>query len=94
MEKNHTPQSHIIITQETQSNGIGIAGFVLTVLALLLCWVPVLGQILWVLGFVFSFAGLFKKPKGLAIAGFIISLIGLLVFIVLTFVFTGILFLE
>ncbi|MDR2027692.1 MAG: hypothetical protein LBQ01_09075, partial [Prevotellaceae bacterium] len=32
------------------------------------------GAILWILGLVLSFAGLFKKPRGLAIAGFIISL--------------------
>ncbi len=94
MEQNQPPQSHIFITQKTQSNGMGIAGFVLTVLALILCWIPVLAQIMWVLGFLFSFAGLFKKPRGLAISGFIISLIGLLVFIVLTFAFTGILFWE
>lgn len=64
MEQNQPPQSHIIITQKTESNGMGIAGFVLTVLALIFCWVPILGQILWFLGFIFSFAGIFKKPRG------------------------------
>ena len=66
-----------------QSNGMGITGFVLALLALLLCWVPVLNWILWILGLIFSIIGMFKKPKGLAIAGLIISLLGLIVDIIL-----------
>ena len=68
----------IIINQAApkKSNGIGIAGFVLALIALFLGWVPVLGWILGILGFVFSFIGVFKKPKGLAIAGLIIATIG------------------
>jgi hypothetical protein len=44
--------------------------------------VPVLGWILWLLGLIFSFAGVFKTPKGLAIAGLVISLIGIILLIV------------
>lgn len=65
------------------SNGLGTAGFVLALLGLVFCWVPVLGWILWVLGLVFSLCGVFKTPKGLSIAGLVISLIGLIVSIVL-----------
>ena len=72
-----------VYPQPKQSNGMGITGFVLALLALLLCWVPVLNWILWILGLIFSIIGMFKKPKGLAIAGLIISLIGLIVDIVL-----------
>ena len=69
-----------------KSNGMGTAGFVLALLALFLGWVPVVGWILWVLGLIFSCVGVFRTPKGLAIAGLIISLLGV---ILLLFVFAG-----
>ena len=56
-----------------QGNGMGVAGFVLALLGLLLCWVPILNWILWILGLVFSIIGMFKPKKGLAIAGLVIS---------------------
>lgn len=56
-----------------QGNGMGTAGFVLAILALVLCWVPVLNCILWLLGLIFSIVGMFKPKKGLAIAGLVIS---------------------
>ncbi|MDR2963315.1 MAG: hypothetical protein LBU90_06770 [Bacteroidales bacterium] len=70
----------IIINQtpQNQSNGLGVAGFVLALLATFLGWIPVFGWILWILGLILSIAGFRKEPKGLAIAGFIISLIGLI----------------
>jgi hypothetical protein len=39
----------------------------------------VLGWILWILGLVLSFVGVFREPRGLAIAGLVISLIGLII---------------
>ena len=57
---------------------------VLALIALFLGWVPVLGWILWLLGLILSFIGVFKKPKGLAIAGLVISLIGIIVLIVIS----------
>jgi hypothetical protein len=72
----------IIVNQVTkQSNGVGTAGFVLALVAIFLGWVPVLNWILWILGLILSFAGVFKQPKGLAIAGLVISLIGLILII-------------
>lgn len=77
----------IVINQPApKSNGIGVAGFVLALLALFLGWIPVLGWILWILGLVLSCVGVFKTPKGLAIAGLVISLLGL---ILLLFVFAA-----
>jgi hypothetical protein len=70
----------IIVNQQIpqQSNGVGTAGFVLAFITVFLGWIPVLGWILWILGLVLSFVGIFKKPNGLAIAGLVISLIGLI----------------
>ena len=75
------PQQIIINNQPPQKNGIGTAGFVLAILGLVFCWAPILCWILWILGAVFSFVGVFKKPKGLAIAGLIISVINLIILI-------------
>lgn len=60
-------------------NGMGVAGFVLALLGLIFCWVPVIDWILWLLGVIFSVIGVFKPKKGLAIAGLVISFIGILV---------------
>jgi len=85
-ESGQNPQ-HIIINQvEKQTNGIGTAGFVLALIAIFLGWVPFLGQLVWFLGLIFSFVGIFKKPKGLAVAGLVISLIGI---VLLIFVFSA-----
>ena len=62
-----------------KKNGIGTAGFILAIIGLVFCWVPVLDYILWFLGLLFSFIGVFKKPRGLSIAGLIISCIGIII---------------
>lgn len=76
------PGHTVVINQtEKKTNGIGTAGFVLALVAVFLGWVPVLGWILWILGLILSFVGIFRVPKGLAIAGLVISLIGLILLI-------------
>ncbi|MGN0222802.1 MAG: hypothetical protein ACI4AM_02120 [Muribaculaceae bacterium] len=77
---------HVVVNnqfKEKKSNGLGTAGFVLALLAFIFCWIPVLDWILWFLGALFSFIGVFKQPRGLAIAGLIISFIGIIVIIAL-----------
>lgn len=73
-----TPQ---VIIKQQKSNGLGTAGFVLALIALVLCWVPVLDWILWILGVIFSLIGVFKAPRGLAIAGLVISFIVIILII-------------
>ena len=51
----------------------------MALIALVLCWAPFLNGILWFLGLVLSAIGVFKQPRGLAIAGLCISLIGLII---------------
>ena len=84
-KKDTTGSQQTVIIQQAPSqgsNGLGTAGFILALLALIFCWVPVLDWILWILGLVLSFCGVFKAPKGLAIAGLVISLIGLILIVV------------
>ena len=67
---------------QTPSNGLGIAGFCLGLIGLLLSFIPILGVIAWFLvipGVVLSAIGLKHQPKGLAIAGLVLSGLGLLV---------------
>jgi hypothetical protein len=75
-------QTLIVNQIEKQSNGLGTAGFVLALIALFLGWIPFLGWVIWLLGLIFSFVGVFNTPKGLAIAGLVISLIGIILLIV------------
>lgn len=64
-----------VVVVEKKGNGMGTAGFVLALLGLIFCWVPVLDWILWLLGLIFSIVGMFRPKKGLAIAGLVISFI-------------------
>tara|TARA_B100000683_G_scaffold272030_1_gene314384 strand:+ start:562 stop:849 length:288 start_codon:yes stop_codon:yes gene_type:complete len=80
--EDNSGQTIIINQVQKKSNGIGTAGFVLAIIALFLGWIPLLGWIMWLLGLIFSFIGVFKSPKGLSIAGLIISFIGIIILIV------------
>lgn len=87
LQQNSENQMFFVQQPVNKSNGIGIAGFVLALLGLLLGWVPILGWILWLLGLILSGVGMTRKPRGLAIAGLVISLIGLVILIFLATVF-------
>lgn len=80
MQQYPPPYPQMVVVQK-QSNGMGTAGFVLALISLFFGWVAVAGWILWLLGTIFSFVGLFKAPRGLAIAGIIISFIDIIVII-------------
>ena len=77
------PQTEPVPPQPvSRKNGIATAGLVLSILGLALCWMPFANVILWFLGILFSFIGVFKRPRGKAIAGLIISVVSLVVIIV------------
>ncbi|MBR4488406.1 MAG: FHA domain-containing protein [Bacteroidales bacterium] len=63
-----------------RKNGMGTAGFVLSLISLALCWLPVVNVILFLLGLAFSIVGvsLRNRKKGLAIAGLAISVVVLI----------------
>ena len=68
-------QTILVREQRYKSNGLGTAGFITSLLGLLLSWVPVLGWILWLVGALLSLIGVFKSPRGLASTWLILSLI-------------------
>ena len=72
-----------VIVNQREKNGFGTAGFVLAVIALFFGWIPVIGWIVWAPGLIFSFIGVFRTPKRMAIAGLAISLIGIILLILI-----------
>lgn len=82
---NHSQPPMIVTQVVTQSNRLGTAGFVCSILALVAFFMSIsinparvatcvtIGGILWILGLIFSLIGVFRHPKGLAIAGLVIS---------------------
>lgn len=73
-----TPSSdnNIQITNQVVSiphNSLGTAGFVLALIGVFTSWIPVLGWLIWLIGAILSVVGLFRTPKGMAIAGTVIS---------------------
>ncbi len=79
------------ISPVRKGNSIGTAGFTLAIIAFCLDLIPVvgifLGGIIWLLGAIFSVIGIFRKPRGLTIAGTCISFF----WIVFTILMLGIL---
>ncbi len=69
-----TPMDMEMETRPTAGgNGIGLAGFIVSLVGLVSC------GLLSPVGIILSIFGLFKEPKGFAIAGLIIGLFGSLV---------------
>ncbi|MFD1421466.1 zinc ribbon domain-containing protein [Lactiplantibacillus songbeiensis] len=86
-----TGSNNIYVQAAPQSNGMGTAGFILALLSFLFSWIPGVSFVVWFLGMLFSFIGMFKRPRGLAITGFILSFIDLIVIFVILSVGIGIL---
>ena len=64
-------------------NTVGLIGFILSIVAIFTSWIPFLGFICWIVGAILSIVGLFKAPRGFAIAGTVISFIGVILLFVL-----------
>lgn len=80
MENQNQPAvNNVINVVEKKGNGVGTAGFVIALIGLIFCWVPVLDWLLWLLGLILSIVGVFKTPRGLAIAGIVISFLGIII---------------
>lgn len=73
------------------NNGMAIAGLVLAICAIAVSWLPGVNFVCWILGLIFSIVGLRNANRGapyrgLAIAGLVISLAGIVLIIVLIIV--------
>ena len=89
-EQQDKPVTNDYVQNEVPSpykNPLGTAGFALSLVALVVGWFPVVGWIVWVLGAIFSTIGIFRKPRGLAIAGACISFFWLIIFVLIFGVF-------
>jgi len=64
------------------SNGLGLAGFIVSLVGLVMC-----GGLICPIGMIMSLIALGKRPKGFAIAGVVLGVIGSLGFFLVFFVF-------
>ena len=78
--------------QTEQKNVFGLVGMIVAIVALVFSMGPVLGWILWFFGELFSVIGLFKKPRTCAVIGFILSLMGLVLTLLLGGIIKSLLF--
>ncbi|MCG8508569.1 MAG: DUF4190 domain-containing protein [Rhodospirillales bacterium] len=70
-----TPQTQVVVQQQP-SNGLGTAGFITSIVGWVTCGV------LCPIGVLLSLLGLFREPRGMAIAGLVVGLLGSIVGIV------------
>lgn len=78
---NQQPQI-FVNNNSSRSNGPGTIGFIFAMLAILTSFIPGLNFLTSFFGFfglILSFIGMFFNPKGLAIAGLIISILDLII---------------
>lgn len=94
METNNTfvtdlgnPQATTPKTRE--SNGLGLAGFIMSLTGLVLCWVPILKWILLLPAFILSLIGHKRSPGKLAAIGAIVSGLILIILILYKVLFWG-----
>ena len=91
------PQQQVVhVTQQVSarppSNGLGSAAGVLGIVGLVLIWVPFLGGILTFLALIFGIISTIKGrqenlPIGMAVTGIATGAVGVLLYVLVTFIF-------
>ena len=80
------PQYMVVQAPQKPTNGVGLAGMIIGILSYILCWVPVLDFLLGMIGIILSGVGLRRKERyrlnGFAVAGLVLSIIGLVIGII------------
>lgn len=83
------PRRVVYVEKRSSGNGPATAGFILSLLSMILLWIPLVGWyvggILGTIGLVFDIVGICRPRRDLAIAGFIMLIVGF----VLAVSFTG-----
>ncbi len=87
LHKKDKKQAFKKLLETGDGSGYNIAGFVLGLVGLSLCWVPYLGLALCIGAIVFGGIGLKKKLRGLGIAGLVMGIIGIIPAIIITLLF-------
>ena len=73
------------MAENTNKNGLGVAGFIVAAIGLIFSWIPlvnVIGVILCGIGFILALIGAFKKPRTLAIIGIVLAVAGGIIYYV------------
>jgi hypothetical protein len=75
-------------------SGMGVAGFVLGLLGVLLCWIPGIGVICATLGIIFGSVGMNQLKRvggntGLAVTGLVLGILGALLFVLFLFAWSS-----
>ena len=70
------------MAENTNKNGLGVAGFVIALIGLLFSWIPIVNVFsIWLcyVGLILSLVAVFlkNKKKGLAITGIILAIVGI-----------------
>lgn len=90
-QQNYTqpPRAVVYDTMPMKNNNVAIAGLVIGIFSILGCWVPFWDLILSIAGIICSAIGLSHKEQatGMAIGGLITSIIGLLLSILVCFIY-------
>lgn len=86
---NQPPRAVVYDTMPMKNNNVAIAGLVLGIFSILGCWIPFWDLILSIAGIICSAIGLSHKgqPNGMAIGGLITSIVGLLLSILICFIY-------
>lgn len=71
--------------QSSQGDGLAIAGLVLGIISIVLCWIPLFDLVIGIVGLILSLLGRRSlSRRGLAIAGLVCSIIGLILSLIIT----------
>lgn len=75
------------VVKNSSESGKGLAGFILGIISVCLCWIPFLGLILSVIAIILSGLGMRAEKRGFAIAGLVLGIIALIPAVIISLVF-------
>ena len=91
MWQQQSQQQPTTVIIQSQTNSVGVVGFVFSLLGLFTFYIPLLGWIIVMIGGCCCYYGRKKEPKGLAIAGTVITVINTILLLLCWFIFKSVL---